>query len=497
MSIKRTNLASVVSLGKKDVDILKKYEQYLNINLKEKEPQTIEKFLQLLKTININILGEINPVKIDGLFLDYSIPGMTKEFDILKVTREFVLNIELKLENKTTDEMRKQLIDNKFYLSKANCQRAYYFSYNAETDKLYELDNNNQLVDVTTTDRIIHLLNVDNMDGVKIEDLFLPSKYLVSPFNDTDRFLSNDYLLTESQKAKKTQILNNQHNEIFIFGNAGTGKTLLLYDIAKYYKNMGKSVFILHCAKLNSGHYQLIQNEFNIFGLKQYSEIVEKTSDPNNIILIDESQRLTDYQINNIISRNNSTVIFSGDPKQVLGNNESGPKLHDFVDDNNIPVISLKNKIRSNASLSEFIKGLMDYNYKVDKKHPIEKDKISLEYFDNHLEAISYMQQLSREGEYEVMTLPGSIGYSVDEYTQYNKVFGQNAFTVIGQEFDNVATLIGPNISYSDNGKLYSFNTYYASSNSLFQNITRTRLKLKLIIVNNPIILQKVIDLLK
>lgn len=462
MSIKRTNLASVVSLGKKDVDILKKYEQYLNINLKEKEPQTIEKFLQLLKTININILGEINPVKIDGLFLDYSIPGMTKEFDILKVTREFVLNIELKLENKTTDEMRKQLIDNKFYLSKANCQRAYYFSYNAETDKLYELDNNNQLVDVTTTDRIIHLLNVDNMDGVKIEDLFLPSKYLVLPFNDTDRFLSNDYLLTESQKAKKTQILNNQHNEIFIFGNAGTGKTLLLYDIAKYYKNMGKSVFILHCAKLNSGHYQLIQNEFNIFGLKQYSEIVEKTSDPNNIILIDESQRLTDYQINNIISRNNSTVIFSGDPKQVLGNNESGPKLHDFVDDNNIPVISLKNKIRSNASLSEFIKGLMDYNYKVDKKHPIEKDKISLEYFDNHLEAISYMQQLSREGEYEVMTLPGSIGYSVDEYTQYNKVFGQNAFTVIGQEFDNVATLIGPNISYSDNGKLYSFNTYYA-----------------------------------
>ncbi|CAM3153535.1 DUF2075 domain-containing protein [Leuconostoc gasicomitatum] len=418
--------------------------------------------MQLLKTININILGEINPVKIDGLFLDYSIPGMTKEFDILKVTREFVLNIELKLENKTTDEMRKQLIDNKFYLSKANCQRAYYFSYNAETDKLYELDNNNQLVDVTTTDRIIHLLNVDNMDGVKIEDLFLPSKYLVSPFNDTDRFLSNDYLLTESQKAKKTQILNNQHNEIFIFGNAGTGKTLLLYDIAKYYKNMGKSVFILHCAKLNSGHYQLIQNEFNIFGLKQYSEIVEKTSDPNNIILIDESQRLTDYQINNIISRNNSTVIFSGDPKQVLGNNESGPKLHDFVDDNNIPVISLKNKIRSNASLSEFIKGLMDYNYKVDKKHPIEKDKISLEYFDNHLEAISYMQQLSREGEYEVMTLPGSIGYSVDEYTQYNKVFGQNAFTVIGQEFDNVATLIGPNISYSDNGKLYSFNTYYA-----------------------------------
>jgi len=497
VSIKRTNLASVVSLGKKDVDILKKYEQYLNINLKEKEPQTIEKFLQLLKTININILGEINPVKIDGLFLDYSIPGMTKEFDILKVTREFVLNIELKLENKTTDEMRKQLIDNKFYLSKANCQRAYYFSYNAETDKLYELDNNNQLVDVTTTDRIIHLLNVDNMDGVKIEDLFLPSKYLVSPFNDTDRFLSNDYLLTESQKAKKTQILNNQHNEIFIFGNAGTGKTLLLYDIAKYYKNMGKSVFILHCAKLNSGHYQLIQNEFNIFGLKQYSEIVEKTSDPNNIILIDESQRLTDYQINNIISRNNSTVIFSGDPKQVLGNNESGPKLHDFVDDNNIPVISLKNKIRSNASLSEFIKGLMDYNYKVDKKHPIEKDKISLEYFDNHLEAISYMQQLSREGEYEVMTLPGSIGYSVDEYTQYNKVFGQNAFTVIGQEFDNVATLIGPNISYNDKGNLYSFNTYYASSNALFQNITRTRLKLKLIIVNNPIILQKVIDLLK
>lgn len=50
-----------------------------------------------------------------------------------------------------------------------------------------------------------------------------------------------------------------------ISANAGTGKTLLLYDIAKTLYSQKKQATIIHCGMLNTGQEELIRNEFKIY----------------------------------------------------------------------------------------------------------------------------------------------------------------------------------------------------------------------------------------
>lgn len=67
----------------------------------------------------------------------------------------------------------------------------------------------------------------------------------------------------------------------------------------------------------------------------------------------------------------------------------------------------------------------------------------------------------------------------------------------MGQEFDNVAVVIDQFFSYDDSGMLtYNAGTYYDSVKMLFQNITRTRKKLKLIIVSNNQVLNRCLSIM-
>ena len=66
--------------------------------------------------------------------------------------------------------------------------------------------------------------------------LFEPSKYLVSPFNSPQDFLDGKYFLNRQQEEIKNRILRSIAEDsgfmcYAIEGGAGTGKTLLLYDI--------------------------------------------------------------------------------------------------------------------------------------------------------------------------------------------------------------------------------------------------------------------------
>ena len=95
-------------------------------------------------------------------------------------------------------------------------------------------------------------------DSEIIDELFNPSDYLVSPFNTTRKFLNNEYFLTHQQEELKTKVIESLNSSeiakfISITGGAGTGKTLLIYDIAKQLKEKGKKALIIHCGYLNDG----------------------------------------------------------------------------------------------------------------------------------------------------------------------------------------------------------------------------------------------------
>lgn len=496
-NIKPVNLHSICDLNfalksnRINNDLVKKYEQYLGITLKDSEYNDIHNLLNYLYSFNL-------PVKVDGIFLDYHIPAMSKEMDIIKISDNIILNIELKSKDKTLEERKNQLIQNRFYLSKTKYDNIFYFSYKSSDNSLYQLEDDSFTSTDQTPIKLIELLNKPNKDNVHIEDLLIPSDYLVSPFNDPQRFLDGEYLLTNSQKSKEvelTQILST-NNCVFLSGNPGTGKTLVLYDYAKKLISEGNSVYILHGGNLNDGHEYLKQHGLNIYPIFKLQEILSMNNDTNTYFMIDEVQRLNETQITEIRQTMNAKLIFAGDPNQVLNKNEFGTRLKEYAKENSIATVKLTNKVRSNQNLAEFIKGIMNSHYPVDKNYPINNKHISIEYFNNDDEALFYIDRLKKESSFKILVLPGSIRFQKDMYSIYNHLH-ENAYNVIGQEFDNVATLLGSNITYSDNGKLVSNGTYYDSGMALFQNITRTRLNLKLIIVNNPQLLERCINLLK
>ena len=74
-----------------------------------------------------------------------------------------------------------------------------------------------------------------NYEG-NIEDLFRAELYLISPITDPVRFLKKEYFLTSQQRDIEKKILRDiyakQSGCFWFSGIPGTGKTLLLYDIA-------------------------------------------------------------------------------------------------------------------------------------------------------------------------------------------------------------------------------------------------------------------------
>lgn len=53
-----------------------------------------------------------------------------------------------------------------------------------------------------------------------------------------------------------------------ITANAGTGKTLLAYDVAKELINSNINTMVIHCGKLNGGHSILQSYGWNIITIR-------------------------------------------------------------------------------------------------------------------------------------------------------------------------------------------------------------------------------------
>lgn len=69
-----------------------------------------------------------------------------------------------------------------------------------------------------------------------LNNIFKASNYLISPFNKTEQFMKDQYFLTSHQEEIMNEIMSNikNGNKFFLIqGDAGTGKTLLTYHLAK------------------------------------------------------------------------------------------------------------------------------------------------------------------------------------------------------------------------------------------------------------------------
>lgn len=483
---KKVNLLNIKNLLEVNARLLveEHVKEYIGLeSIKPQEIVTIQRFCQYLETTPFyNQFYE-------NYYLNYKIPQIDKEFDLLRVGIESIINIELKSELVDEEKILKQLKRNYYYLSflekevhcytfLTDCACNMLFYFDVQNDELQQIADKNHLLK--------NIYNLEDIENSAIDSLFTPSNYLISPFNTTDKFIEGKYFLTKHQEIIKNEIMKtvglNNHNKIFsISGTAGTGKTLLTYDIAKELRNNGISVTIIHCAQLNNGITQLISEyQWNIRTIKNYS-----TAPSSDIFIIDEAQRLTKSQFEAILTIKNKIFIFSHDANQRLNRANQAKEVVALIKSNAYKVYELSHKIRHNKNLSSFVKKFYDLNkINIDELARNNYENINIYYAKNVNDAEKYVNYLVSNG-WEYIYLTNSLhnreSLDILKFSSHN-----SAHKAIGQEYDNVVVTIDQNFFYKENGKLaYRHDCFYSPLETLFQAITRTRKKIMFVIINN------------
>ena len=120
---------------------------------------------------------------LDGFYFSYTIEHIGKEFDLLKFSKDsgYVLNVELKSEKIEEERIRKQLEQNRYYLSHA-ADTIYSFTYVMETGELYTLGADDRF-EKSTMDVLADIFALDNLSEYLpegIEKCFRAAEYLIS-----------------------------------------------------------------------------------------------------------------------------------------------------------------------------------------------------------------------------------------------------------------------------------------------------------------------------
>lgn len=431
----------------------------------------------------------------DRFYVGYQIPQIGKEFDLLKFGENYHVNLELKSDCDHS-KMQRQLLRNKYYLSYLGLD-CYFVSYSSCARKFFALDGDGKLIEVTAKDVGEMLSSQVVDDSLLIDERFNPSNYLVSPFNSPDKFLLGQYFLTAQQEDVKSQIsalFAGHAPNVFIAltGAAGTGKTLLAYDIVNKMTSAARTPLIIHCGKLNSGHDALIAAGWRIISVKDMARVDLGSF---GCILIDEAQRIRSTQFESVVAevvRINGRCIFSYDRSQTLADHETRSNIGALIEA--IPGVSkfaLSEKIRTNREIASFIKAFVRKSRGI-KIH--DSGNIQLIYFRTTEDATRHVSSLS-SSEWKVIKFTPS-QYSREHHVTYSEGVLTTSHDVIGQEFDGVAVMVDRFFDYNEEGVLvYTGGAYYQPAKMLFQNMTRARSRLQVIIINNPRMLDACMDI--
>lgn len=464
-------------------------EYYRAMSESEKMKQYAREEIDSLRIFVDTLLAfGAEPKLFENYFYGFEISQIGKEFDILKIGDDFVLNIELK-SHMDAEKARTQLIKNQFYLRHLSDRRQDFITFDAQNKKFFILTEERTLCPISAK-ALIKLMNrAEKSYNKDIGRLFSVSQYLVSPLNTPERFLSGEYFLTLQQQEIKDAILKNvdcaKGHYYAISGAAGTGKTLLLYDIAKALAERGK-VGVIHCGQLSEGHKVISEacENIDIFPAVWLKDDNFDTS-PYRYFMIDEVQRIYKGQFERLMQQlenQGKPVIFSFDPKQTLARSEVDNDIPELIATlDGLKQFELTGKIRTNPELAAFIAGMGNVE-KINRNY-FYRD-VDLLYANNVEEAKNIIELYREKGYRFINHTPSQYAFAtLDEFD-----VALVAHNVIGQEFDNVIVMIDDNFFYDD-GKLKSGdhpNWNYLYHKMLFQEVTRVREKLAIVVLGNP-----------
>lgn len=433
-----------------------------------------------------------------GYIFDKTVTVTVREqFDILRFSENSIFNIELKSGVKPLPEILDQLVRHHYLLSCVSGKREIHlFTYVSEINILYELVDGD--LEESSFDRMVSLISTDYVEEDPLSVL-KPDDFIISPYSDIERFKNFKYFLNTEQRKFVTYKLENIDSpyHCMLKGGAGTGKSLVLFDLAKKLTSSGKKVLFIFCSALPD--HEIINSNVSFKFVDIVNINIKNIKNEYDFIILDESQRLYEEQFNDLF-KTDAVLVFGLDKAQTLKYEEDELDVEGVLDKHfsKENIFDLKDKVRTDVSLSTFI--LKFFNKSTNGLQPIDFPKVNAVYFLDKNEAIRFIRNLKTVENYtpiEVAQYRAKTTKNLHNKKIYE--YSLDAFRVIGREYDNVVIPLDSRVSYVNNRLIFSPNGYfpYKSINGLFQALTRVKKNLMFVVVNNPTIyieIQKLIN---
>ena len=344
-----------------NIECLQKLERQLSgrtyfLKMREWE---LESMKALVRELEVH-MQDVHALR---FFYSFQVPRLGKEFDLLQIKDDQIVNIELKSGKVSDEAVRKQLLQNRYYLS-VQGKMIQSYTYISSQERLVRLNNHDHIVEADWDQLCLALQRQSKDYEGDIEDLFQAEMYLFSPVTEPERFLNKEYFLTSQQKDIERRILDKirkvKYGYFWFCGLPGTGKTLLLYDIAMKL-SVHQKVCMIHCGETGKEwkilHDRLLRIAFlSDSQLEECPDLKEYSA-----ILVDEAHLLTEEKLHVILELSEKhPVIFSSDDEDMISDEEMDRTMIREIE--HLPDIQsfhLTNRIRTNAELSSFIQNMM------------------------------------------------------------------------------------------------------------------------------------------
>ena len=433
----------------------------------------------------------------DGFYFGFVIPLIGKEFDLLKVTGKFCLNIELKSQDVGEEAIRAQLIKNRYYL-KSLGRNLMLFSVVTDTLTCFKLNEDDELVQTDIREVANAVKKCRAAYHGNIYKLFRTSDYLISPEDDPDKFLQGQYFLTPAQEYVKTEILRDMENAsgnsfFHIYGKPGTGKTLLIYDLAKHLADCGRT--LITCGEDPSGGLQTISDAIENLDFMFENDIASAEQFSGyDYVMVDEAALIDTSQFDMIVSAAETygqVCIFSTDPSALLTNaekeNDIDGKIHELDLSGEY---ELSERLRLNMELQTFIKKLKNLECKDERSYEFEH--VSVSYAGSIDEAREIIKYYREKG----YVFINAHRQDDDPFADLEESFGYRH--VIGREYNSVVMLMDGAFSYDEEGHLLGIpemDPEHPYPNIFYPVVTRVREHLALVILDAPELLDDILSI--
>lgn len=499
------NLVSFIE-SQTDDDIFQYYKQINHIEeVNDTEIEAINKIFEKFKELEPSCMNGA----FSGYFLGTKYTGVvSEEFDMLRFSNQKIINIELKSTQIPEDRILRQLKRHSYLLSSISSDmEVSLYTFVSETEILYKFDEVTEKLIPISFEQLFEDIPFDFIEYNYLESL-VDTSFIISPYSEPDRFFNNQYFLNNEQEQAKKKLIESSKRYVGLKGAAGTGKSLILFDVAKELSNSGKKVLFIFCSAIyDLDTIQKIneQSNFQFIDIREFNNVL--LSD-YNIVIIDESQRLRQEQWNKLVeivkSGEINKLILSVDNAQTLRPEERSLDIQGILSDEKYKnaveyVDCLTERVRTDIELSTFIRKF--FNTQEKDLRVLDFPNVNAVYFEHEYSARDFIKSCIENEGYVSIEMPEKRVWLRDDQTRLPKFFGDSldGFTVIGREYDKVLLPLTNRVTHNVDGKIavpVEWGYSYLAENGLFQAITRVKKQLLLVVIKNKALFKTIQEIL-